>query len=59
MAKVAPKRPTPPPIKMDVAKLTPIQKAPPSLPAQKLSSSAKLTPVGDIASLTSMLKKSG
>jgi len=59
MAKAAPKRPTPPPIKMDVAKLTPIQKAPQPAPAQKLSSSANLTPVSDIASLTSMLKKSG
>jgi len=59
MAKAAPRRPTPPPIKMDVAKLTPIQKAPQSAPAQKLSSSANLTPVSDIASLTSMLKKSG
>jgi len=59
MAKAAPRRPTPPPMKMDVAKLTPIQKAPQSAPAQKLSSSANLTPVSDIASLTSMLKKSG
>jgi hypothetical protein len=58
-ARVAPKKPTPPPLRMDVAKLKPIQKAAPSMPAQTLSSSANLTPVSDIASLTSLLKKAG
>jgi hypothetical protein len=46
-----------PPTKMDVAKLIPIQKA--STPAPRLASNAKLSPVTNIAGLTSMLKKTG
>jgi len=46
-----------PPTKMDVAKLIPIQKA--TMPAKTLASTAKLSPVTNIAGLTSMLKKTG
>jgi hypothetical protein len=48
-----------PPAKMDVAKLIPIQKAAPAQPAKTLASTAKLSPVTNIAGLTSMLKKTG
>jgi len=44
---------------MDVAKLIPIQKASPAQPAKTLASTAKLSPVTNIAGLTSMLKKTG
>lgn len=55
----APRKPAPP-TKMDVAKLIPIQKATqPAQPPKTLASNAKLTPVGNIANLTSMLKKTG
>jgi hypothetical protein len=53
------KKPTMPPAKVDVAKLIPIQKAAPVTPAKTLASNAKLTPVTNIAGLTSMLKKTG
>jgi hypothetical protein len=55
----------PPPQKMDVAKLIPIQRAaslpPPkrAAPAQRLDSSAQLTPIQNIAGLTSMVKRTG
>lgn len=55
----------PPPQKMDVAKLIPIQRAaslPPTkraAPAQRLDSTAKLTPIQNIAGLTSMVKRTG
>jgi hypothetical protein len=46
-----------PPARMDVSKLMPIQKA--TVPAPTLASNAKLSPVTNIAGLTSMLKKTG
>jgi len=46
-----------PPAKMDVAKLIPIQKAAPIAPPKTLASNAKLTPITNIATLTSLLKK--
>jgi hypothetical protein len=57
----------PPPQKMDVAKLIPIQRTaslppPPTkrvAPAQRLDSTAKLTPIQNIAGLTSMVKRTG
>jgi hypothetical protein len=56
----APRKPVaPPPTKMDVAKLIPIQKATPVAPPKKLASNAKLTPVTNIANLTSLVKKTG
>lgn len=61
-AKPAPRKPTPPPPRMDVAKLIPIQKAAPvlkSAPPKTLASTAKLSPVTDIAGLTSLVKKTG
>ena len=48
-----------PPTKMDVAKLIPIQKATPAQPAKTLASTAKLSPVSNIAGLTSLVKKTG
>ena len=54
-----------PPVKMDVAKLIPIQKAVPIKkpttvgPAKTLPSTAKLSPVSNIAGLTSLVKKAG
>jgi len=52
-----------PPVKMDVSKLIPIQKAVPIKttvgPAKTLSSTAKLSPVSNIANLTSLVKKAG
>jgi hypothetical protein len=59
MASVAPKRPTAPPAKMDISKLIPIQKATRTAPAKTLASGAKLSPVTNIAGLTSLLKKTG
>jgi hypothetical protein len=56
---------TPPPQKVDVAKLMPIQKAPATKkpttvgPPKTLAGNAKLTPVGNIAGLTSLVKKVG
>jgi len=58
---------TPPPQRMDVSKLIPIQRAeplqtaklPPSAPAKRLDKNAKLTPVQNIAGLTSQVKKTG
>lgn len=62
-------KPPAPPQKMDVAKLIPIQKATPlppppvkkpiNAPAQRLDSTAKLTPIQNIAGLTSTVKKTG
>jgi len=61
-------RPTPtkaPPARMDVANLIPIQKAAPlqktavAAPAKTLGKDAKLTPITNIASLTSQVKKAG
>jgi hypothetical protein len=46
-----------PPAKMDVAKLIPIQKAVPIAPPKTLASNAKLTPITNVATLTSLLKK--
>jgi len=48
---------TPP--RMDVAKLIPIQKAAPIAPPKTLASTAKLSPVTNIAGLTSLVKKTG
>lgn len=58
---------TPPPQRMDISKLIPIQKAeplqtaqlPPSGPPKRLDKNAKLTPVQNIAGLTSQVKKTG
>jgi hypothetical protein len=58
---------TPPPQKMDVSKLIPIQRAEPlqtaklptSAPPKRLDKNAKLTPVQNIAGLTSQVKKTG
>jgi hypothetical protein len=50
---------TAPPTKMDVAKLIPIQKATPVAPPKTLASTAKLSPVTNIAGLTSLVKKTG
>ena len=58
---------TPPPQQMDVSKLIPIQRAepiktaqlPPSAPPKRLDKNAKLTPVQNIAGLTSQVKKTG
>ena len=58
---------TPPPQRMDVSKLIPIQRAepiktaqlPPSAPPKRLDKNAKLTPVQNIAGLTSQVKKTG
>jgi hypothetical protein len=64
-ASVRPKVSTPPPQKVDVAKLMPIQKAPATKkpttvgPPKTLAGNAKLTPVGNIAGLTSLVKKVG
>ena len=61
-------RKAPPPQRMDVAKLIPIQKAAPTqqvkkvaraAPAKTLASGANLTPITDIASLTSLVKNGG
>ena len=58
MAGVA--RPKPmPPARVDVSKLTPIQKATPVAPPKTLPSTAKLSPVSNIAGLTSLVKKTG
>ena len=51
-------KPAAPP-KMDVAKLIPIQKATPTAPPRTLASTAKLSPVRNIAGLTSLVKKTG
>ena len=54
-----------PPARMDIANLIPIQKAAPVLktattaPAKTLGKDAKLTPITNIASLTSQVKKTG
>ena len=58
MAGVAKPKPTPP-ARVDVAKLMPIQKATPVAPAKTLPSTAKLSPVSNIAGLTSLVKKTG
>jgi len=58
MAKV-PRPKAMPPTRMDVAKLIPIQKATPVQPAKTLASTAKLSPVSNIAGLTSLVKKTG
>jgi hypothetical protein len=56
---------TPPPPRMDVAKLIPIQKAPfvgkplKASPPKTLAGNANLTPVSNIAGLTSLVKKTG
>ena len=55
----------PPPQRMDLSQLIPIQKAAPTqratrvAPAQTLSRDAKLSPITDIATLTSLLKRAG
>ena len=48
-----------PPARVDVAKLIPIQKATPVAPHKTLASTAKLSPVSNIAGLTSLVKKTG
>jgi len=54
-----------PPARMDIANLIPIQKAAPvqktavAAPAKTLGKDAKLTPITNIASLTSQVKKAG
>jgi hypothetical protein len=66
MAGAKPK--APPPQRMDVANLIPIQKATPTqkvapttrvAPAKTLASGAKLSPITDIATLTSLVKNKG
>ena len=57
-ARPTPRTPMPPP-RMDVAKLIPIQKAAPVAPPKTLASTAKLSPVTNIAGLTSLVKKTG
>ena len=55
-------RRAPPPQRMDVASLIPIQKAAPTTrvaPAKTLGKDAKLTPITNIAGLTSQVKKTG
>jgi hypothetical protein len=60
MAKVNKPRPmNMPPARVDVAKLIPIQKATAMQPAKTLASTAKLSPVSNIAGLTSLVKKTG
>lgn len=65
VASVKPKLVTPPPAKVDVAKLIPLQKAAPITktatvaPPKTLASTAKLSPVTNIAGLTSLVKKVG
>lgn len=59
MAGATVKKPTAPPAKMDISKLIPIQKATTTAPAKTLASGAKLSPVTNIAGLTSLLKKTG
>jgi len=67
MAKANPamRRTAPPPARMDIANLIPIQKAAPVLktaiaaPAKTLGKDAKLTPITNIAGLTSQVKKTG
>lgn len=58
-AKPVPRKSAPPPPRMDVAKLIPIQKATPIAPPKTLASTAKLSPVTNIAGLTSQVKKTG
>jgi hypothetical protein len=54
-----------PPARMDIANLIPIQKAAPvqktavAAPAKTLGKDAKLTPITNIAGLTSLVKKTG
>ena len=57
-AGTAARRPAPPP-RMDIAKLIPVQKATPTAPPKTLASTAKLSPVRNIAGLTSLVKKTG
>jgi len=59
MAGATVKKPIAPPAKMDISKLIPIQKATTTAPAKTLASGAKLSPVTNIAGLTSLLKKTG
>jgi len=65
MAGARPVRRQPPPQRMDLSQLTPIQKAPPTqtatrvAPPRTLGRDAKLSPVSDIATLTSLIKKAG
>jgi hypothetical protein len=59
MAGVARPAPNMPPAKVDVAKLIPIQKTAPTAAPKTLASTAKLTPVTNIAGLISLLKKTG
>ena len=51
--------PPPPPQRMDVASLIPIQRAAPVAPPKTLPSGTKLSPVTDIATLSSLVKKGG
>jgi len=48
-----------PPARVDVAKLMPIKKAAPVTAPKTLASTAKLSPVSNIAGLTSLVKKTG
>lgn len=48
-----------PPARVDVAKLMPIKKAAPVAPPKTLASNANLSPVTNIAGLTSLVKKTG
>jgi hypothetical protein len=65
MAGARPARRQPPPQRMDLSQLTPIQKAPPTqtatrvAPPRTLGRDAKLSPITDIATLTSLIKKAG
>ena len=49
--------PTAAPKQMDVSKLMPIQRAPKAAPPKKLTSAANLSPVTNIAGLSSLVKK--
>jgi len=65
MARARPVARKAPPARMDIANLIPIQKATPLLktattaPAKTLGKDAKLTPITNIAGLTSQVKKTG
>jgi hypothetical protein len=58
IASAKPRMPTPPPARMDVSKLIPIQRAG-AMPPKSLPSTAKLSPVTNIAGLSALLKKTG
>jgi len=54
-----PRKYAPPPLRMDIANLIPMQKATPIAPPKTLPSTARLSPVNNIAGLTSLVNKTG